>query len=88
MMRSYFKYSGPIVSDEEDMESPEELTSETSPPDHTDDFDPMLKAIEYESDTSNESDDDIWEDDWPEEDQDELRGEDEMIKPESQPRQK
>ncbi|KIM72078.1 hypothetical protein PILCRDRAFT_93602 [Piloderma croceum F 1598] len=36
----------------------------------------MPKTIEYESDTSNESDNDIWEDDWPEEDQveeDELR---------------
>jgi hypothetical protein len=94
MMRSYFEYSGPIISDEEDLESPEELTSETSPPDHTDDFDPMPKTIEYESDTSNESDDDIWEDDWPEEDQveeDESRGmhsEDEMIEPESQLRQK
>ncbi|KIM76311.1 hypothetical protein PILCRDRAFT_12905 [Piloderma croceum F 1598] len=94
MMRSYFEYSGPIVSDEEDLESPEELTSETSPPNHPDDFDPMLKTIEYESDTSNESDDDIWEDDWPEEDQveeDESRGthsEDKMIEPESQPRQK
>jgi hypothetical protein len=91
MMRSYFQYSGPIVSDEEDPESPEELTSETSPPDHPNDFDPMPKAFEYESDTSNESDDDIWEDDWPEEDQveeDESRGEDEMIEPESQPRQK
>ena len=59
MMRSYFEYSGPIVSDEEDLESPEELTSETSPPNHPDDFDLMPKTIEYESDTSNESDDDI-----------------------------
>jgi len=70
MMRSYFEYSGPIVSDKEDLESPEELTLETSPPDHPNDLDPAPETIEYESDMSNdelldtkESDDDGWEDD-------------------------
>jgi hypothetical protein len=101
-MRSYFKYSGPIISDEEDSESPEELTLETSPPDHPNDLDPAPETIEYESDTSNDelldtnkSDNDGWEDDWPEEgdqvEADESRcthSEKETMKPESQPRQK
>ena len=46
--------SGPIVSDGEYTEGPEELTLETSPPDYPNDLVPAPEAIEYESDTSNE----------------------------------
>jgi hypothetical protein len=101
MMRSYFEYSGLIVSDEEDLENPEQLTLETSPPDHPNDLDPMPETIGYGSDTSNdklldtkESEDNDWEDNWPEGDQaeaDESRGmysEKKTIEPQSQPRQK
>ena len=100
MMRSHFKYSEPIVPDEEDSENREELTFKTSSLHHPHDLNPGPKTIEYESNTSpdktldiEESDVDSWEDSGPEEDlvdDDEPRciHNEETIELESWPRQK